>query len=156
MDMKRNGRNGIIMLLIAALVLAADQMIKNRIRGFPLNTTIADFYGVLRIVRRENGGLAFGFDRLGPETTRILVCTAFAAVILWEVRSFRQTGSPVRALLFGLVDGGALGNLADRLVYGTVTDYIRFVPVRFPVFNLADVCLTAGFGFLILMILRDR
>ena len=52
-----------------------------------------------------------------------------------------------------LMLGGALGNLADRLLTGTVTDMIELLFVRFAVFNVADACLTAGCALMIVSLL---
>ena len=55
--------------------------------------------------------------------------------------------SPLVSLLFSLalvLLGGALGNLTDRALHGAVSDYLQLLLFRFPLFNLADACLTLG------------
>ena len=52
--------------------------------------------------------------------------------------------------------GGGLGNLLDRIFFGGVTDYINLLPIRFPIFNFADICITLSVGALVWQILFDR
>ena len=64
------------------------------------------------------------------------------------LRRFHLKG--VGALGAGLLMGGALGNLLDRLVYGAVVDYLQTLFMDFPVFNLADVCIILGAGLILI------
>ena len=52
--------------------------------------------------------------------------------------------------------GGGIGNLIDRVIWGGVTDYIRLLFIRFPVFNFADVCVVIGAGMLIYHVLIEE
>ena len=52
--------------------------------------------------------------------------------------------------------GGGLGNLVDRILFGGVTDYIRLLFVRFPIFNFADVMITCSVFVLILLMMTNR
>ena len=64
--------------------------------------------------------------------------------------------SPAAQIAFSCLIGGGIGNLIDRVLYGSVTDYIRLIPIRFPVFNLADIAITTSVSALLLMILIGR
>ncbi len=106
----------------------------------------------VRIVHWRNTGAAFG---LYQGANDLLLWVAIG-VILFVVWHFRQTALEARCLRWGLAlqVGGALGNLWDRLVYGSVTDFIAVA--RFPVFNLADVAITLGVVCLLWSTLRDE
>ncbi|MCL6627762.1 MAG: signal peptidase II, partial [Alicyclobacillus shizuokensis] len=54
----------------------------------------------------------------------------------------------------GLLMGGAVGNLVDRVSSGTVVDYVYLKVIHFPVFNLADVCIDAGIAIILWSLLR--
>ncbi|MFH1031277.1 MAG: signal peptidase II [Chloroflexota bacterium] len=124
------------------LVVAADQLTKFWVRAHPLGETIYQF-GFLRITRIQNTGAAFG---LFPNYSFILTVVDFIAIalilviLLWSRFSFLN--KRLSKLALGLILGGTIGNLLDRLRFGSVTD---FIDVGFwPVFNIADSALTVG------------
>ena len=59
---------------------------------------------------------------------------------------------------FGLLLGGILGNLSDRLIFGYVKDFLDFIIFKydFPVFNIADICIVTGVALLIISILKGE
>jgi len=100
--------------------------------------------GVLSLVVFHNQGIAFGLlGRLSPVVTVALALTVLLALFYnkgaWPGGLAEQWG-------YGLMVGGALGNVADRLRFGYVVDYLD-VHV-WPVFNLADAAIVAGAGVL--------
>jgi signal peptidase II len=100
--------------------------------------------GVLSLVVVHNQGVAFGLlGRLAPAVIAVLALTVLAALFYnrsaWPGGLAEQVG-------FGLMVGGALGNVTDRLRFGYVVDYLD-VHV-WPVFNLADAGIVAGAGVL--------
>ena len=124
--------------MVGAVVLV-DQVSKRIVidslaRGESINV----FLGI-DLTRVRNKGIAFG--ALGGGGALVTVLTAVAVVLL-AVYFARHTDRPHLWLPFGLVAGGALGNLADRAREGAVTDWID--PVLWPAFNLADVAIVVG------------
>ena len=97
----------------------------------------------------HNRGVAFGF--LGGGGALVLVVT-LAALALLLVYFARHAERPLLWLPTGLVLGGALGNLLDRVHQGYVTDFIH-VP-HWPAFNVADMCITGGVVALVLVLER--
>lgn len=91
----------------------------------------------------ENPGIAFGI-RLPGAVQSILIACAMVFVLFLALRSGRR---PFTQVSYGLIVGGALGNLIDRLNDGYVTDFIRVG--LFPIFNIADSCITVGVAFLL-------
>lgn len=96
-----------------------------------------------RLTLGENPGIAFGL-RLPEIAQEALIGTALVLVCI-AARSAKDT---IQRLGFGLIIGGALGNLIDRIPDGLVTDYVSVG--TFPVFNVADACITVGAGLLLL------
>lgn len=97
--------------------------------------------GILGLTHALNTGVAFGL--LGGQPALNLLA-GFLMVLAAAVYLGRQTLNRLEAIGAGLLLGGALGNLLDRLLHGAVTDYLKFLFFRFPVFNLADACITLG------------
>ncbi|MBX6352205.1 MAG: signal peptidase II [Thermoflavifilum sp.] len=128
--------------LCAAIVYAADQWIKWVVRShlaLGQIIPIAPPYVVLTYIR--NPGAAWGVLP-GARGFLVLVALVVAAIVVFVERT-RHPGRTMQVAL-GLVLGGALGNLTDRILHGTVVDYVYLAFIHFPVFNLADVAIDAG------------
>lgn len=96
-----------------------------------------------------NSGVAFGaLSGLPPN-----LVLAFTGIVAMVLALFVMRGAlPVGPLTGGLILGGALANLVDRVGDGRVTDFID--PARWPTFNLADVAITAGVVVLVVSLVR--
>lgn len=99
----------------------------------------------------KNYGFSYGwFPASGPEGTAVLATLQMLAtgLLTWWLWVTKQ---PLLGLGLGLVIGGALGNLVDRLVYGWVADFFHFFAMGYHwyVFNMADVAITAGVALLL-------
>lgn len=92
----------------------------------------------------HNSGIAFGL-RLPPMLQSLLIGVALVVVAFMAVRSMKYR--PKSSLAYGLILGGGIANIVDRLADGLVTDYVRIG--TFPVFNAADACITIGVGLLL-------
>ena len=115
--------------------MAAETVLMERV---PI---IGEFIG-LSLVR--NAGVAFGIT-FPPLLQVLLVAGALSLVLFLAWRSCRTQS---HALGFGLIIGGALANIVDRLDDGLVTDFFQIG--SFPTFNVADSCITVGVGVLLL------
>jgi signal peptidase II len=132
--------------LTALLVVAADQLSKFWIRSNLLEGQSLFEAGFFKIARiPPNSGAAFGLFR---DQSFALTIVAFVGIGLLLVyafiirRQFSPLGSLTARLALGLVLGGTIGNLIDRLRFGGVTDFISIG--WWPVFNLADPAIIAG------------
>jgi signal peptidase II len=145
--------------LTALLVAAADQFSKLWIRSYSEGQVIFQA-GFLRIIHIGNTGAAFG---LFQDQSFFLTIVAFIGItiILLIALFFSHRLSALDtipgSLVLGLILGGTVGNLVDRLRYGHVTDFIS-VSI-WPTFNIADSALTIGvilFAYLFLISARDN
>ena len=132
-------------LLIAAFVVATDQLSKLWIRANLLPDESLPEMGILTITHAQNTGAAFGLF-----TNQAFLLTLIAIVglivILLFYHHLPQSGI-LSTVALGLVFGGALGNLIDRIRLGQVTDfiYIRlWNNFYWPAFNIADSAITTG------------
>jgi signal peptidase II len=122
--------------------MAGDAYLGERVR------ILGDF---VTLQLAHNPGVAFSMN-LGGALQTPLILLALAFVTYLAVRSDRTT---LGMWGFGLIIGGALGNVADRLPDGLVTDFVRVG--SFPVFNVADSCITVGVVLLLAeMVLRKK
>ncbi len=127
-------------LLIVALVLLADQLTKWVVSAtMELGKSIPD-EGIARITYTYNTGGAFGLFR-DQTFFLILASVVGVGVLVWFYRSHPHPGLLFK-LSLGLQLGGALGNLANRVIQGRVVDFIDLG--WWPVFNLADASIVTG------------
>jgi len=125
--------------LLVAVVLIVDQLTKHAvIANIPLGTS-QKFLPAVNLVHIHNSGVAFGFFSGGGAVVLILTLTALSALVIYFL--MRPT-RPWLWLPTGLLVGGALGNLIDRLVHGYVTDFIKLP--AWPAFNISDMAITLG------------
>ncbi len=135
----------VAIMLLCAVILIADQTTKWWVRQtIPLNTSYMPIEWLDRFVTLthvENRGVAFGLLQ-GLGGVSAVIAVGLAVAIGWWVWRYPDL-RPFMWIVFGLMLGGALGNLIDRVRQnGVVTD---FVDVRWwPVFNVADSCLVVG------------
>ena len=143
--------------VIAAVVFVLDRITKGSIKShYSLTDMTAVIPGLLNIVHTENPGIAFGMLANSSGAWRDIVLIGFSVVVLIAISTIllRPSGPQDWLLRTALacVLGGALGNLYDRIVNGTVTDFIEVHagPHYFPAFNVADSAITVGACLLLL------
>jgi signal peptidase II len=136
---------------VAALAVAADQLTKEWALRALADGAIHLFW-TLRLQVTVNTGASFSIGR-GRSAVFSLIGIVIVAVLVASIRGLRTTST---AVAMGLVVGGAMGNLTDRLVRehgGGVIDFIDFQ--WWPVFNVADICIFCGAVLLVLLTLRS-
>ena len=128
------------MLVVGAIVLAADQAAKAAVVASMSPGERTELALGFDLARVTNSGIAFGLLDEGSEALVLAITAlALALVLCWFALDFAR---PWLWLGVGLLVGGALGNLVDRVREGEVTDFLD--PPLWPAFNIADVAITAG------------
>jgi signal peptidase II len=135
---------------LAALVLAADQAAKAAIEAQLVPGEDVDVLGPLGLTLSHNAGVAFGLAG-GAGAPLILITLVALSVVAYLFA--RNPARPGMWVATGLLAGGAIGNLVDRVRADAVTDFVDLPP--WPPFNLADVAITAGVLLLVFVYLRD-
>ena len=143
-----------IRILVFALVFAADQLIKHFIRMMPDGYVFFRIDPLFEIVSCTNTGAAFSLLSGHPLLLAVLSLIIALLLSVYIKRTMHLNAGAKTALACLL--GGGLGNLWDRLFLGGVTDYIRLLFFRFPVFNLADIAVTLSVGTLVYMTLTNQ
>ncbi|HEY5943728.1 MAG TPA: signal peptidase II [Solirubrobacterales bacterium] len=136
--------------VLCALVLVADQVAKAVVEANLVPGELVEVLGPLELTLSHNRGVAFGLAG-GAGIGLVLVTLAALGLIVYLFA--RDPSRPGMWVACGLVAGGALGNLADRIVAGEVTDYIAVG--SWPAFNVADIAITCGVALLALIYIRD-
>lgn len=141
------------LLAVAFAAVVADQLTKQIVgRTLALGESV-DIVGPFSIHHVQNSGIAFG---LFASRTGLVIAVTGAAVglMLWF---FAHSGKrhPTLPVALGLVLGGSIANLVDRIRLGHVTDFLDLV--AWPAFNLADVFIVVGVAMLFgALVLADR
>ena len=136
-----------VVLIVAAVVVAIDQVTKSLALEALSGRAPVELFWTLRLRLSFNSGAAFG---LGRGVTPFLTVAAVVLLVVLLGAS-RTASSPLARIALGLVVGGAMGNLADRLFRGhggAVVDFIDFQ--WWPVFNVADIGISVGAVLLVL------
>jgi signal peptidase II len=139
-------------VIVVALVVSAVDAITKAWARHALATHAVHVGGAIWLRLQYNSGISFSINQSGPLVTTVLTVIVALVVVAVGLRAAR--GAP--AVGFGLLLGGGVANVIDRLAANPhqVTDYIALG--SFPVFNLADAAITAGFLVLIVAALRGE
>lgn len=135
--------NMILCSVILILLVGLDQLTKALVSsGMTLYESFPLIPGVINITYVRNSGAAWGI--LSDSRWVFMTITTIAiAVIVFALYKFRK--KPFLFLFsLTLLLGGGIGNMIDRIFYGTVIDMIEAAFINFPVFNIADCCVTCG------------
>jgi len=144
----------ILVLLVSVPLVVMDQLIKLTIRGIPLGTVVFRLPPLFEITHCINTGAAFslfsGYNA-GLIFGSVLLICAVVYVFFYRVHLSLAAKAALSVLI-----GGGIGNLIDRFMFGCVTDYIRLLFMRFPVFNLADIAITVSAFALMILAFADK
>ena len=143
----------LICLFTLGIDILTKQLVINTMIEHQSITIIKDFFS---ITFAKNTGVAFSF--LEGKIPLIIIMTS---IIIIFILKYIKTTNPNKYEIFcyGLILGGALGNLIDRIFYGYVIDFLDFnlLEYSFPIFNLADTAIVIGvILLLILNIIESR
>jgi signal peptidase II len=131
-------------------------IVDRRCQGLPV--TVIDGFWDWRL--SMNPGSAFGFLASSPAFGRWFFTLVGIGAVIGMVYMLRKARSDQKVLhwALGLVIGGALGNLIDRVGFGVVTDFVlwHYQTHEWPVFNVADVTLVAGVGLMFIDIHKEN
>lgn len=151
--MERDRRVWFWIVLIGTLAL--DQVVKAWVRGHLAEHESPGFPwpGVFEITLNYNTGVAFG-KLAGRGVWMAPIAIGIAGMAIFHAMKHPKD-SRWTMTLAALMASGALGNLYDRVFLNRVTDMFWFRPINFPVFNVADICITVATIMLLISWLRE-
>ena len=157
---RRRSPFALLGFLVALSILIADQVSKHVI----LRVVDLDVIGQIRVLDPWfnltmvwNRGVSFGLFQAGSwwQVGLLIAVSLGVSALLasWMMQAERR----LQAISFGMIIGGAIGNVIDRLAYGAVADFFDFSGLYFPyVFNVADAAISLGVVVLILDLFLSR
>ncbi len=125
--------------LLLAVIVGLDQLSKHTVATSQAARDGRSVFLGVRLVQVHNHGVAFGFLSGGGAIVLVVTFAALAALLVYFALRPRR---PWLWVPTGLLVGGAIGNVIDRLAHGAVTDFIK-LPL-WPAFNFADMAITFG------------
>lgn len=137
---------------LAVLVLVADQVTKVVVRASMSLGDSLDLLPGLDLTRVNNTGIAFGLFPGRATAVSVLTVMALCAIAI-SLAGLVARNVTVAAGA-GLLVGGSVGNLIDRLAHGAVTDFID--PISWPAFNVADIGIVTGAALIVFGLLREE
>jgi signal peptidase II len=141
------------MLVIAGAAVLADQITKHLVAGGLALREAVEIVGPFSIHHVRNTGIAFGLFADATTVVAILTALAIGGMFWFFARAGRR--HPLLPVSLGLVLGGSVSNLVDRVRLGYVTDFIDFD--YWPAFNLADTFIVTGVALLFVsLVSADR
>lgn len=141
-------------LLLLILLIAADQITKYyAVTILKDKQSLAIWENVFELHYLENRGAAFGMLQ-GQKVFFVLIAVIILAVIVYVLLKtpYQKMYTKLHISLI-FIASGAIGNLIDRLRFDYVVDFLYFSLINFPVFNVADICVTASSIYLVFLLL---
>ena len=149
----------ILGLIIAAVAFAVDQLSKNFIANlFAADAAVKSFGSYFNVVEAWNTGVSFSMLNNGGVWGTVLLSIFAIAVVVFLLSWLKNEPSKTVQVALGLIIGGALGNVADRIRFGAVYDFLDFHyrTWHWPAFNAADSFICIGAFLIILHSLLTR
>ncbi len=141
--------------LIAILIVVIDQLTKYAVVStMKLYESIAVIEGWFHITFVRNTGAAFSI--LKDQTWFFIITAIIVSFILIYLiyRVYREYR--LLAVILAMILGGAVGNLIDRVMHGTVVDFIDVRIINFAIFNIADIAITVGTALLVIYVIFSK
>jgi signal peptidase II len=132
--------------LVLAVIVAADQLVKALVTSSLERGETRELILGIKLVNTRNTGVAFGQLQGGGAIVSVLIAIAIVALLVYVARNLRRR---LIWLPAGLLLGGALGNVIDRIREGAVIDFLKLP--HWPAFNVADAAITIGVVALLLV-----
>jgi len=137
--------------LVLVAVLTTDQLVKVLVTDGLLRGEQRDLLGPIKLVNTRNTGVAFGQLENGGVIVGVVIAIALTVLLVFFARNACR---PLVWLPTGMLLGGALGNITDRIREGAVIDFLKLP--HWPAFNVADAAITIGVVILFVVIERDN
>lgn len=141
-----------LFLPIVIVAIVADRLSKAWAAGaLALGTQTGPNLGLVRLTMVHNEGAAFGLGQGHQWAFAVIAVVILAWIVGWLLIGKKH--GRVEVVSLALIAAGAVGNVIDRLAQGYVVDFFEFTFFSFPVFNVADICITCGVALFVICVL---
>ena len=156
-------KRNLLITSIVFLSIALDQIskiwVRNNFESYIENSIIGDVFTLIKV---ENTGAFLGMGSELPESLRILLLIVLPIIVLIFITIYTYIDKEldkISIIGFSLIIGGGIGNIFDRIVYGSVTDffYLDFGSIfKTGIFNIADMFVTTGMILILYPIVKEQ
>ena len=156
-------KRNLLITTIVFLTIALDQIskiwVRNNFESYIENSIICDLFILIKV---ENTGAFLGMGSELPESLRILLLIVLPIIVLIFITIYTYIDKEldkISIIGFSLIIGGGIGNIFDRIVYGSVTDffYLDFGSIfKTGIFNIADIFVTTGMILILYPIVKEQ
>ena len=156
-------KRNLLITSIVFLSIALDQIskiwVRNNFESYIENSIICDLFILIKV---ENTGAFLGMGSELPESLRILLLIVLPIIVLIFITIYTYIDKEldkISIIGFSLIIGGGIGNIFDRIVYGSVTDffYLDFGSIfKTGIFNIADMFVTTGMILILYPIVKEQ
>lgn len=161
--MNSQKKRNLLITIIVLLSIASDQIskiwVRNNFESYTETSIIGD---VFTLVKVENSGAFLGMGSELSETFRILLLIVLPIIVLVSITVYtyiEKTLDKNSIIGFSLIIGGGIANIFDRIVYGSVTDflYLNFGGIfKTGIFNVADLSVTTGMILILISSFKNK
>ncbi len=133
--------------IVASVVIFADQSTKWLILEYVMEPPRQIFLNqYLNLVLAWNNGISFGLFNNDNDFNALFISLLASLIVFFLIKWLTSAETKQLSIGLGLIIGGAIGNIIDRIIYGAVIDFIdaHFSIYHWPAFNFADACITTG------------
>ncbi|MCD8222582.1 MAG: signal peptidase II [Clostridiales bacterium] len=154
--MKSKLQNLSMWIILSGILVAADRWTKSLAVLFLQNREpVVVIPGVFELLYSENRGAAFGVMQ-GRQMVFLVIAAVVLAVsfyAMWNLPDFSKKRYHWLKICICMITAGAVGNMIDRIACGYVVDFLYVALIDFPVFNVADICVTCAAFLLVALMM---
>ena len=161
--MNSQQKRNLLITIIVLLSIASDQIskiwVRNNFESYTETSIIGDVFTLIKV---ENSGAFLGMGSELSETFRILLLIVLPIIVLVSITVYtyiEKTLYKNSIIGFSLIIGGGIANIFDRIVYGSVTDflYLNFGGIfKTGIFNVADLSVTTGMILILISSFKNK
>jgi len=161
--MNNQKKRNLLITIIVLLSIASDQIskicVRNNFESYTETSIIGDVFTLIKV---ENSGAFLGMGSELSETFRILLLIVLPIIVLVSITVYtyiEKTLDKNSIIGFSLIIGGGIANIFDRIVYGSVTDflYLNFGGIfKTGIFNIADLSVTTGMILILISSFKNK
>ena len=161
--MNSQKKRNLLITIIVLLSIASDQIskiwVRNNFESYTETSIIGDVFTLIKV---ENSGAFLGMGSELSETFRILLLIVLPIIVLVSITVYtyiEKTHDKNSIIGFSLIIGGGIANIFDRIVYGSVTDflYLNFGGIfKTGIFNVADLSVTTGMILILISSFKNK